>query len=202
VAFDYDGRAVFDGLDLSVGRGECLGVTGANGTGKSTLLLLAGGALAPGGGRVWREPSPPGRGGGVFFMPQSPERMFFAESVLEELSFGLRRLGITGDEAERRAESAIDAVGLDPARVLARQPFDLSYGEMRRVAFAVAGVLEPSLLLLDEPTACLDPDGVTLFYRLLARYRRAGTTVIIASHDPRAIAACDRVVSLDGDARD
>jgi energy-coupling factor transport system ATP-binding protein len=195
VYFDYDGHDVFTGLDLVVNGGECLGVAGDNGSGKSTLLLLAGGVLEPSRGRLER-----GASGPAFFLPQSPERMFFAESVREELSFGLRRLGLAEAEALRRASAALEGVGLDPAAVLPRQPFDLSYGEMRRVAFAVAGALEPSLLLLDEPTACLDPDGVALFYRVLERQRQAGTAVVVASHDPRALSACDRVVSLDGGA--
>jgi energy-coupling factor transporter ATP-binding protein EcfA2 len=123
--------------------------------------------------------------------------MFFAESVEEELTFGLRRLGVGGNESRKQAAAALDGVGLDAVSVLRRQPFDLSYGEMRRVAFAVAGVLEPALVLLDEPTACLDPGGVALFYRLLDRYRNAGTTVMVASHDRRALDACDRVVTID-----
>lgn len=191
VSFDYGSGPVLSGVDLSVRSGECLGVTGSNGAGKSTLLLLAGGALAPTAGQVT------GGGGAVFYLPQSPERMFFAETVEEEVAFGLRRRGVSKDEARRRAHAALEDVGLAPARIARRQPFDLSFGEMRRVAFAVASVLEPALLLLDEPTACLDPRGVGLFYDLIERERSRGTAVVVASHDPRAVSVCDRVIELD-----
>jgi len=203
VDFAWSDQPVFTSFDLEVGRGECVGVAGGNGSGKSTLLYLAGGVVRPARGEVAVNLPARGRRQPVFLLPQSPERMFFAESVEEELTFGLRRLGAGADEGRRRAAVALDGVGLDAAAVMSRQPFDLSYGEMRRVAFAVADALEPALLLLDEPTACIDPDGVALFYGLLDRYRVAGTTVMVASHDRRALAACDRVVTIDaiGDGR-
>jgi energy-coupling factor transporter ATP-binding protein EcfA2 len=199
VSFGYDDDDVFSRLDLSIGAGDCVGVSGPNGAGKSTLLLLAAGVLEPRRGRLARRFERARSRGRqpVFYLPQSPERMFFAETVLEELAFGLRRLGLSGDDAHRRAAAALEEVGLDPGRVLEQQPFDLSYGEMRRVAFAVAGALEPALLLLDEPTACLDPEGVALFYDLLDAHRAAGTTVVVASHDRRALGACDRVFALE-----
>lgn len=199
VSFAYDDREVLSGIDLAIGEGECLGVSGRNGTGKSTLLLLAAGVLDPRAGRLTRRfERITSRGNQhVFYLPQSPERMFFAETVLEELAFGLRRLGLSAVDARQRAATALADVGLDPERVLRQQPFDLSYGEMRRVAFAVAGALEPALLLLDEPTACLDPRGVALFYDLIDAHRAAGTTVVVASHDHRALDACDRVFALD-----
>jgi len=195
VSFGYGDGDVLTGLNLSVGAGECVGIAGRNGSGKTTLLLLAGGVLEPGSGT--RTPAPSTGTHRAFYMPQSPERMFFAETVLEELAFGLRSLGVTGREARVRAAGALELVGLDPDMFLERQPFQLSCGEMRRVAFAIAGVMEPSLLLLDEPTAGLDPGGVALFYELLDTFRRAGTTILLASHDRRALGACDRVVSLD-----
>jgi len=197
VSFDgvrlrYGDVEVFDGLDLSVRAGECVGVAGNNASGKTSLLLLAGGAVEPTGGRVKRRHDATR----TSLLPQSPERMFFAESVLEELSFGLRRLGVRGEAATERCRRALAETGLDPAEFLDRSPFDLSPGEMRRVAFAVAMVLEPALLLLDEPTAGLDAAGVHELYRLVERCRAAGTTVMIASHDARALDACDRVVTL------
>ncbi len=196
VSFGYGDGDVLTGLNLSIGVGECVGIAGRNGSGKTTALLLAGGVLSPGSGTL----TPATRNGEqrAFYMPQSPERMFFAETVFEELAFGLRSLGVTGAEARARTAGALEEVGLDPGGFLERQPFQLSCGEMRRVAFAIAGVMEPSLLLLDEPTAGLDPAGVALFYELLNTFRRAGTTILVASHDRRALAACDRVVSLDG----
>lgn len=199
VSFAYGrGAEVLSRFDLTVRSGECVGVAGDNGSGKSTLLLLAGGVLEPSRGRLVRRHSRAASGGEqhVFYLPQSPERMFFAETVREELTFGLERLGMGASRARERAAAALSEVGLDPGRFLEQTPFHLSAGEMRRVAFAVALSLEPSLLLLDEPTASLDPAGVAELYRLLERWRASRTTVVIASHDRRFLSACDRVVSL------
>jgi energy-coupling factor transport system ATP-binding protein len=177
-----------------VARGECAGVFGRNGAGKSTLLLVAGGALAPSAGRVERR-----AGGRVLYLPQSPEQLFFTETVHEEIAFGLRRARARSSSAEidARVAESLRAVGFDPNEVMPRSPFELSFGEMRRVAFAVAHSLSPDLLLLDEPASCLDGAGRGVLDRLIAARLDAGAAVVVASHDGDHLRrACDRVVEL------
>ncbi len=177
VGFVCGESRVFDHLDLQVAAGESVGVFGHNSAGKSTLLLVAGGALAPARGRVTRGEGAP------LYLPQSPERLFFAETVAEELAFGLRRRGSNPEEALRRAAESLERCGLDPAAFLDRSPFQLSFGEMRRVAFAIADSLAPSLLLLDEPASCLDAAGRRVLHGLVSRRVTADGAVMVASHD-------------------
>lgn len=191
VAFAYGSRTVLAGQSLSVQSGEVVGVSGRNGSGKTTLLLLMAGVLNPTRGRSWRPDH-------VFYQPQSPEKLFFAESVGEEIAFGLDRLGISRRESEARVAEALASVGLEPGSMLARSPFRLSFGEMRRVAFAIADAMKPELLLLDEATACLDRQGFDVLAGLLQRVRDDGRAALVASHDRRFLeVACDRVVDLD-----
>jgi energy-coupling factor transport system ATP-binding protein len=197
VAFAYDEVGVFDAVDLVLEAGESVGVAGANGAGKSTLLLLAGGALSPRRGRVTRAGSAAGLGGRTLYLPQNPERLFFAESVREEITFGLGRCGVPREAARARSDDALRAVGLDPASFAGRSPFQLSAGEMRRVAFAIAAALEPGLLLLDEPASGLDDAGRRVLVDLVAARTRAGAAVLLASHDAGLLEAlCDRVVTI------
>jgi energy-coupling factor transport system ATP-binding protein len=199
VSFAYEKAPVLHDLNLDVARGECLGVTGRNSAGKSTLLLLAGGALEPASGRVHRD----AERNGVLYLPQSPERLFFAETVLEEVCFGLERRGASRETARERASTALCDVSLDPGVFAARSPFQLSLGEMRRVAFAIAAALEPGLLLLDEPSSCLDRAGRGVLDALVRARLHAGASVIVASHEEAHLArVCDRVVAVvDGRVR-
>ena len=199
VDFGYDDRIVVTGIDIGVVRGECVGLTGPNGAGKSTILGLAAGMLEPAAGSVVRNTVGGRARREVFYLFQSPERMFFAETVAEELAFGLERLGLGRDECERRARSALESSGLSGEDYLGRAPLSLSPGEMRRVAFAIALSLEPELLLLDEPTSCLDAGGVAVLEAIQAARRAGGGTTMVASHDVAFLAGvCDRIVWLDG----
>jgi len=183
VSFAYDGHTILRDLNLEAGAGECVRIAGANGSGKSTLLLLAGGALHPATGRITRRTGEHG----VLYLPQSPERLFFAETVREEICFGLERRGVTRTVAQQKASDAMARAGLDPAAFALRSPFELSFGEMRRVAFAIAFALEPELLLLDEPAACLDESGREILERLTRHSAALGAAVLVASHEePRA----------------
>jgi energy-coupling factor transporter ATP-binding protein EcfA2 len=189
VSFSYGDTPVFDNLSLTVRRGEVVGLSGINASGKSTLLLLAAGVHKPSAGKLERDAAR------AFLLPQTPEDLFFAETVREELTFGLKRAGVAKEESQTRAAASLRTVGLDPEAFLDRFPFHLSLGEMRRVAFAVARVMEPELLLLDEPTSCLDTSGITALRELITEERKRETTVIVASHDVSLLCeVCDRVV--------
>mgnify|MGYP001198623830 CR=1 FL=1 len=197
-SFAFDGRVVLQSIDLQVAKGECVGIVGRNGAGKSTLLTLLGGAHTPASGRVRRSL---GAHEVALYLPQTPERMFFAETVREEIAFGLQRLAGGKRNAARIEEIAREslcAVGLDPAETLERSPFQLSFGEMRRVAFAIAHAMAPALLLLDEPASCLDRAGHEVLADLVAARANAGAAVVIASHDTAHLdGLCDRILSLE-----
>ena len=196
--FSYGERTILQSVDVDITRGECTGILGRNGAGKTTLLLLLGGALQPSSGRVTRTL----RDNRVLYLPQSPERMFFAETVREEILFGLKR---SRSQPKRDAAAlddvvrgSLDAAGLDAAAVIDRSPFELSVGEMRRVAFAIAHALVPELLLLDEPSTSLDLAGRRALERLVDARRDAGAAVVVASHDQAHLDPyCDRMLELE-----
>jgi energy-coupling factor transport system ATP-binding protein len=192
ISFGYENAPLLEGLDLEVKAGESVGITGRNGSGKSTLLLLAGGALAPASGRIERTM----KDHGVLYLPQSPERLFFAETVREEICFGLVRRGASAELAQSKAEAALNRVGLDAASFAPRSPFELSFGEMRRVAFAIAHALDPGLLLLDEPASCLDAGGKALLDSLVEDAAASGAAVMIAAHEAPESLPAGRVLAL------
>lgn len=199
VSFGYGERAVFENLSLDVREGECVGITGRNGSGKSTLLGILSGILKPTGGeiRCAYERAVEGGAQNTFYLFQSPERLFFAETVREEIDFGLRSLGCPKALMTERVNRALTGAGLIPGDFLERLPFSLSLGEMRRLAFAMALALEPRFLLLDEPTSCLDTRGRSIFLDLVAYFRREGRTVVLASHDKGLLSlVTDRIIEL------
>ncbi len=157
------GAPVLRDLDLAVGPGERLLIVGENGGGKSSLLLLLAGLADPDGGVVNIRP---GSEIGIAF--QEPERLCFAETVADEVGFGLRRRGLSGDALKGKTDWALDLLGLDPATFGSRDPFSLSAGELRRVALASVLALAPDLLLLDEAGAALDGEGLALLHDALS----------------------------------
>jgi len=203
VSFGYGDHEVIRGADADILEREVLGIAGKNGAGKSTLLSLASGVLEPSRGTVERRYAravtrkPGGAEQNVFYLFQSPERLFFAESVLEEVAFGLSSLGVPRVESEGRAAEALTLAGLDPGEFLDRSPFSLSLGEMRRAAFAMAYALSPKVLFLDEPASCLDRAGRAVLAGLVAALRSRGSTIVTASHDARYLrATTDRVLTI------
>jgi energy-coupling factor transport system ATP-binding protein len=130
---------------------------------------------------------------------QYPEHQLFEETVAADVAFGPRNLGLGEEEIRRRVERALRQVGLDPERFGPRSPFTLSNGEMRRAAIAGLLAMRPRMLILDEPTAGLDPAGRREILGHVARLRRdTGLTIVLISHSMDAVAAlCDRVVVLD-----
>ena len=168
VSFGYrDGPSVLDGVDLSVGRGEIVVLSGRNGSGKTTLAKLAAGLLEPDAGSVRRS----GRGG---YLSQNPGRYVVCETALAEVALAVR-----GDKA--RARPVLERFGLGWAA--ARHPRDLSSGERERLGIAAVAVAEPDFLVLDEPTRGLDPDRKAELGRWLEEYAAAGRAVLVATHD-------------------
>lgn len=211
LAFSYDpARPLLHSLTFVVHPGELCALVGPSGSGKSTLLELIAGLHRParGGVRVFgidpaiqsRHP----RGQAVVALVlQNPERQFFNETVGDEIAYALRRRGFPATEVAKRVQEALEAVGCPPGRYLYRSPFHLSGGEQRAVALAVALALSPRALLLDEPTAGLDPATGRRLLDHLDKWRRAhGAPIILVSHDMAHVSRrADRILALcDGKA--
>lgn len=190
-----DARPALHDVSLVVPDGEFLGVIGHTGSGKSTLVQLMAGLLQPTEGRVTVDGMDLAERAsrrklrqrvGIAF--QYPEHQLFADTAAEDVGFGPRALGVPSHDIERRVTEALDRVDMDICEYGHRSPFDLSGGQMRRVA--IAGVLAtgPSVLILDEPMAGLDPAGRLEIAALLARLHGQGLTVIMVSHDMDDIA--------------
>jgi len=182
--FSYpDGRAALRGVDLFVAPGEKVGLVGPNGAGKSTLILHLNGILRGHGEvRVCSLPVEDANLGrirasvGVVF--QDPDDQLFSPSVAEDVAFGPLYMGLPGDEVERRVRTALAAVGMPEAG--GRVSHHLSGGEKKRVAIASVLSMEPEILVLDEPTAGLDPRGRRGLIRLLATLPQ---TMLVSTHD-------------------
>jgi cobalt/nickel transport system ATP-binding protein len=190
VAFNYpDGTRALQALSLGFARGRRTALLGRNGAGKSTLFALLNGIERPGQGAVLfaGEPLAYDRGSlrrlrrqvGVVF--QDPDTQLFSASIREDISFGPVNLGLTRDAVSQRVTTALSAVGLTD---LADRPTHaLSYGEKKRACIAGVLAMEPEVLILDEPTAGLDPPMAAELLVLLNGLHQQGITVILATHD-------------------
>jgi energy-coupling factor transporter ATP-binding protein EcfA2 len=188
---------VVEGIDLEIASGEIVAVIGRSGTGKSTLLRLAAGLLDPTQGSIHREPPSVPRMRPIALALEYPERQLFGRTVLEDVAALLWVEGIPAEERARSARRAMGEVGLDPDRFAGRYPVSLSEGEKRRAALAGVLIEPPLLLLLDEPTAGLDPEGRRALAAVVDGLRERGRTVLLASHDLAFVASvADRVIVL------
>lgn len=200
-------RSAVEGLSLDIRRGEFLGIIGHTGSGKSTLIQHLNGLLKPSSGTIyldgtdiWAEPkkirSVRFRVGLVF---QYPEYQLFEDTVRKDIAFGPKNMGLDTAEVERRVLAALSAVGLDES-VLDKSPFALSGGQKRRVAIAGVMAMEPEVLILDEPTAGLDPRGRESILQMLREYHeKRGSTVVLVSHSMEEIARnAQRIIVLSG----
>ncbi|MFB7085370.1 ATP-binding cassette domain-containing protein [Streptomyces sp. NPDC056296] len=190
VSFAYEeGPDVLAGLDFAVREGRALALLGRNGSGKTTLMRLLSGGLRPRAGTltVDGEPVTYGRKGltrlrtTVQLVVQDPDDQLFAASVAQDVSFGPLNLGLSDAEVRSRVEESLTA--LDIAALADRPTHLLSYGQRKRTAIAGAVAMRPRVLILDEPTAGLDPDGQERLLATLDRLRAGGTTVVMATHD-------------------
>ena len=183
------------GVTLGIRAGDRVGVMGGSGTGKSTLLHVFARLQAPSAGELWTDYSQAQLPSLVF---QFPERQLFAETVREDVGYGLRQGGVSQGEVDARVHEAMQDVGLPPETFAARTPFHLSAGEQRRVALAAAIAQRRDILLLDEPTLGLDLEGVARLLRILERMHERGVATWVASHDADLVATtCTQVVVLD-----
>ncbi|MEV7286062.1 ATP-binding cassette domain-containing protein [Streptomyces sp. NPDC093252] len=188
--FAYEeGPPVFGGLDFAVAEGRALALLGRNGSGKTTLMRMLSGGLRPASGelRVEGRVVSYDRAGltrlrtTVQLVVQDPDDQLFAASVGQDVSFGPLNLGLPDAEVRARVAEALAA--LDIAALADRPTHLLSYGQRKRTAIAGAVAMRPRVLILDEPTAGLDPDGQERLLETLAGLRAGGTTVVMATHD-------------------
>jgi energy-coupling factor transport system ATP-binding protein len=191
---------VLAGADLEVDEGEVVALVGRSGSGKSTILRLACGLEQPSRGTVTRSaPAAPGTRE-VALALEHPERQLFARTVLEDVAALLWVEGVPEAARRRSASLALAEVGLDPERFGNRSPLSLSEGEKRRVALAGLLVEPPLLVLLDEPTAGLDPAGRRALVAAIRALKGRGRAVLLASHDLDFVGAvADRVLVLTRD---
>ena len=198
-------RSAVEDMSLSVYRGEFLGIIGHTGSGKSTMIQHLNGLLKPTSGHIyldgrdiWEEPKKIRdvrfRVGLVF---QYPEYQLFEETVYKDVAFGPGNMGLSKDEIDRRVRAAVRFAGLTED-VLDVSPFALSGGQKRRVAIAGVIAMEPEVLVLDEPTAGLDPRGrKELLANIQKFHSERGTTIVLVSHSMDEIAQnVDRIVVL------
>lgn len=199
-------KTAVDNVSLSIEQGEFIGVIGHTGSGKSTLIQTLNGLLRPTGGQVllngkdiWAEPKKIRevrfRVGMVF---QYPEHQLFEETVLKDIAFGPGNMGLSPQEAEERARKAAAFVGLSED-FLSKSPFELSGGEKRRVAIAGVIAMDPDVLVLDEPTAGLDPMGRDVLLAQITSYHKTrGNTILLVSHSMEDIArTADRILVMN-----
>ncbi len=211
LTYTYGGGTPFektavDHVNVGVEKGEFLGIIGHTGSGKSTLIQTLNGLLRPTSGTVllngkdiWAEPKKIRavrfQVGMVF---QYPEHQLFEETVLKDICFGPSNMGLDQKQCEERARRAAEFVGL-PDELLGKSPFELSGGQKRRAAIAGVIAMEPEVLILDEPTAGLDPQGRDMLLSQISDYRtKKGNTVLLVSHSMEDIARCaDRVLVMN-----
>ena len=185
----YEVKAL-DDVSFKIEDGGCVGLLGHTGSGKSTLVQLLDGLLTPSSGTVYidgedifdRDYQLKSLRGKVGIVFQYPEYQLFEADVFTDVCFGPKNLGLTQSEVELRAYEALKQVGLKD-EAFYQSPFDLSGGEKRRVAIAGVLAMKPKVLILDEPTAGLDPAGRKWILELVARLRKEnGMTIILVSH--------------------
>lgn len=199
-------KTALNNINLEIGDGEFIGLIGHTGSGKSTLIQLLNGLIKPTEGRV--------RVAGfdltdkktkmrdvrfkVGLVMQYPEHQLFEETVFKDIAFGPQNMGLPQEEIKNRVEFAANLVGLSK-EILNKSPFDLSGGQKRRVAIAGVLAMEPKVLILDEPTAGLDPGGRDeILFKIKDMHERMNLTVILVSHSMEDVAKlADRILVMN-----
>ena len=202
-----DEQLALDDINFDINDGEIVGIIGHTGSGKSTLLQHLNGLLKPNGGKIivgGTDITAPGvamkeirkRVGLVF---QYPEYQLFEETVAKDVAFGPKNLGLSDEEIGHRVKEAIHLVGLDYEAIKDRSPFELSGGQKRRVAIAGVLAMKPQVLILDEPTAGLDPGAHKDILKMIREVHKAQNNIIIfVSHNMADVAdLSDKVMVMN-----
>lgn len=206
IHYSYLDRFVaLDGVSLTVKRGEKVALLGANGCGKSTLLKILDGLLFPDAGTfsafgadvteraLEDEQLSRGFRSRVGFVFQNSDAQVFSPSVREEIAFGPLNMGLERSEVEQRVDDVLALLSIES--LVDRAPYQLSGGQKKRVAIASVLVMNPEVLIFDEPTAALDPRTQSWLVELIVELNRAGKTIVLATHDLQTLdALADRCV--------
>lgn len=186
-----------DNISLNMQEGEFIGLIGHTGSGKSTLVQQFNGLLKPSRGEVWvdeintkdKDAVKKGLRQKVGLVFQYPEHQLFEETVFKDVAFGPKNMGCSEEEIQTRVEYGLNCVGLDPKEFSERSPFDLSGGQKRRVAIAGVLAMRPDFLILDEPTAGLDPQGrEEILEEIRGIFEEYKITILLVSHSMEDIA--------------
>lgn len=200
-------KTALSDINLSIQAGEFVGIIGHTGSGKSTLIQHMNGLLTPTEGKVTldgidiNQKNPVSKAAkrriGMVF--QYPEHQLFEETIAADIAFGPKSMGLSAGEVDERVRYAMNFVNMDYDEFAQRSPFELSGGQMRRVSIAGIVALKPEYLILDEPSAGLDPGGRKEIFREIMKYHReSGATVILVSHNMDEVAQlADRLVVMD-----
>ncbi|WP_455047964.1 energy-coupling factor transporter ATPase [Mogibacterium diversum] len=197
-----------DDVSFEIASGECIGIIGHTGSGKSTLLQHMNGLLKPHSGEIIISDMNIGDGSvkkvdiskNVGLVFQYPEYQLFEETVAKDVAFGPRNLGVSEDEIPGIVRESIELLGLDYDAVAEKSPFELSGGQKRRVAIAGVLAMKPKVLILDEPTAGLDPASKRDMLEVIKRLRQERNLIVVfVSHNMKDIAELsDRIIVMNG----
>lgn len=209
LSYTYDPKAAFrkdalKNVTFTIEDGDFFGIIGHTGSGKSTLIAHLNGLIPVQSGKItvdgvvlsgkYDKKKLRAKVGMVF---QYPEYQLFADTVREDVGFGPKNLGFSESEINESVKKSIELVGLDYEKIKNRSPFELSGGQMRRVAIAGVIAMKPEILVLDEPTAGLDPAGKSEIMNLIKSLGGDVKTVVVISHDMDEVAQnCNRVAVL------
>jgi energy-coupling factor transport system ATP-binding protein len=207
VSFQYPGtdQKALDGISISVGKGEFVGIIGQNGAGKTTLVKQIIGLLEPTSGQIIvdgkdvAEESVEDVARTLGLVLQNPDAQLFAMSVAEEVAFGCTNLGLPQDEVAQRVDRALAATGLEEFREV--YPFNLSFGDRRKLSVAAVVSMEPEVLIFDEPTTGQDYRGRRELADIAKRLNEMGRTVLMVTHDMDLIAEYTHRLIVMGDGK-
>ena len=195
-----------DDVSFTVREGDFIGLIGHTGSGKSTLIMHLNGLMRPEPGHVLVDGLDLGEKGldlrqvrkSVCLVFQYPEYQLFEETILSDVMFGPRNQGLSEEACREQASSSLREVGLTDETLWSKSPFELSGGQKRRVAIAGVLAMRPSTLILDEPTAGLDPRGRDEIMDIMKRIHAEGTTVIMVSHSMTDVSRlCNRILVMN-----
>ena len=190
-------KLALDNIDLTIKKGEFVGIIGHTGSGKSTLIQHFNGILKPTSGDVFigdmntkdKELAKSGLRYKIGLVFQYPEYQLFEETIEKDIAFGPRNMGLSEEEVTERVKEAMELVGLDYETKKDKSPFEISGGQKRRVAIAGILAMKPDILILDEPTAGLDPKGRDeLFFQIKNLYEKNNITIVLISHSMEDVA--------------
>lgn len=202
VSFIYGEKTPFeklalDNIDLTIESGEFVGIIGHTGSGKSTLIQHFNGILKPTTGDIFigdmntkdKELAKSGLRYKIGLVFQYPEYQLFEETIEKDIAFGPKNMGLSEEEVTARVKEAMEIVGLDYETKKDKSPFEISGGQKRRVAIAGILAMKPDILILDEPTAGLDPKGRDeLFFQIKNLYEKNNITIVLISHSMEDVA--------------